>query len=287
MIDDTPLLVFGGPYSNLQATQAMRREAERHGIPPNNVFCTGDVVAYAAQPQRTIDVIRDWGVAVIAGNCEEQLASGADDCGCGFDEGSECDRLSKGWYPYALQNTNADARRWMAQMPTRLDLTFHGFRIALLHGGATENNKFLFGSQSQLLEAEFESVNLTSPCDIVLAGHAGIPFVRQLGTGMWVNAGVIGMPANDGTPDGWYALLEPQADGLKIALHRLRYDYVAAASDLSRAGHADGYAETLATGIWPSQDILPPDETAATGVPLSETVHVLAPPEIVAVPATV
>ena len=37
-----PLLVFGGPYSNLEATQAMRQRAEALSIPPGNVICTGD-----------------------------------------------------------------------------------------------------------------------------------------------------------------------------------------------------------------------------------------------------
>ena len=71
MIDDNaPLLVFGGPYYNLQATIAMRVEAERLGIPACNVVCTGDVVAYAAAPEQTVQLIRDWGIAVVAGNCE-------------------------------------------------------------------------------------------------------------------------------------------------------------------------------------------------------------------------
>ena len=30
-----PILVFGGPYSNLRATQAMRARAEELGIPPS------------------------------------------------------------------------------------------------------------------------------------------------------------------------------------------------------------------------------------------------------------
>ena len=40
-----PLLVFGGPYSNREATQAMGQRAEALSIPPRNVICTGDVVA--------------------------------------------------------------------------------------------------------------------------------------------------------------------------------------------------------------------------------------------------
>ena len=43
---DGPLLVFGGPYSNLQATRAVLDEAARRGIPAERVICTGDVVAY-------------------------------------------------------------------------------------------------------------------------------------------------------------------------------------------------------------------------------------------------
>ena len=65
---DHPLLVFGGPYSNLQATEAIRAEAERLAIPTGNVICTGDVIAYAADPEPASVLIRDWGIAVVAGN---------------------------------------------------------------------------------------------------------------------------------------------------------------------------------------------------------------------------
>jgi hypothetical protein len=34
---------------------------------------------------------------------------------------------------------------------------------------------------------------------------------------------------------------------------------------MRRSGHANGYARTLVTGLWPSLDILPPAEREATG----------------------
>jgi hypothetical protein len=43
---DAPILVFGGPYSNLRALQALRRRAHELGIAPSHCICTGDVVAY-------------------------------------------------------------------------------------------------------------------------------------------------------------------------------------------------------------------------------------------------
>jgi len=76
-----PVLVFGGPYSNLEAARAIRAEAARLGVPPARTICTGDVVAYCADPGATVALVRDWGIAVVMGNVEESLGAGAGDCG--------------------------------------------------------------------------------------------------------------------------------------------------------------------------------------------------------------
>lgn len=73
IVTDGPVLFFGGCYSNLEATVALRGEAARLGIRPDNIVCTGDVVAYCADPVATVEAICDWGVHVIMGNCEESL----------------------------------------------------------------------------------------------------------------------------------------------------------------------------------------------------------------------
>lgn len=39
-------LVFGGPYSNLQAIEALIAEAAQRRVPAGSCICTGDVVAY-------------------------------------------------------------------------------------------------------------------------------------------------------------------------------------------------------------------------------------------------
>ena len=115
-----PVLVFGGPYSNLQATDALRREALGRALPVTNIICTGDVVAYGADPEPTSALLQQWAIPVVAGNCEEQIAADAADCGCGFAEGSECDVLAKGWYPYANARVSKQTRAWMAGLPAAI-----------------------------------------------------------------------------------------------------------------------------------------------------------------------
>ena len=263
LVADGPLLVFGGPYSNLQATRAMLDEAARRGMPPGRVICTGDVVAYGADAAACCDLIMASGIWVIAGNCEENLAEGALDCGCGFEAGTACDLLSRAWYAHANRQVTAAHRAWMAGLPQRLMVILpDGRRLAVLHGGASDISRFIFASTPP---AELAAEIAATGCDGVIAGHCGIPFVRQVGRGVWINAGAIGMPADDGTPRIWFALLTPGEAGLSVEILPLEYDHAAAAAAMRAAGLPEGYAAALGSGIWPSCDVLPPAERARRG----------------------
>lgn len=256
-----PILVFGGPYSNLRATMAMRRVAETLSIPPRRVICTGDVIAYAAEPEATAQAVMAWGCHLVAGNCEEQIGAGAADCGCGFDEGTACEVLAKGWYPFANARVSEASRSWMRGLPSRARFTLAGLDVLVVHGGVAQTNKFIFASE----RAEIRQELAAARADIVIGGHAGIPFAVRDGGRLWFNPGVIGMPANEGTPDVWYGIVTPAADRVTFAIKRLAYDHAGAADAMRRTGHADAYAETLSSGIWPSCDVLPDTETAAAG----------------------
>lgn len=262
-----PLLAFGGPYGNLQATQALRGEAERLGIPAHHVLCTGDLAAYGGDPEATAQLIRDWGIAVIQGNVEQALAAAAASCGCGYEADSACAALSESWYPFCAAATSDETKQWMGGLPDRLSLTAGSFRVAVIHGGVAVINRFLFKSTPG---AEKSAEAAACGADLVIAGHSGLPFTEDLGpwngrARVWHNAGVIGLPANDGTPDVWYSLVEVIDGGLVIHHRRLAYDYAAAARAMRRHGLPEGYAMALETGLWPSCDVLPAAERADRG----------------------
>lgn len=262
---DDPLLLFGGCYSNLQATEALLRAAKWLEIPPRRIICTGDVVAYCADAVATARLVRDIGMHVVMGNCEESLGESAGDCGCGFEPGSACDRLSAAWFTHAAATLGADDRAWMRGLPRRIDLAIGGRRIAVVHGSVPRINEFVFASAS---DAALTRHIADAHCDGVIGGHCGLPFSRVVAGRVWHNTGAIGMPANDGTPRGWFSLLLPRDDGLDIRHLPLSYNHAAAAAAMRRAGLPCGYADALETGLWPSLDVLPPAERAQTGVPL-------------------
>ncbi len=261
-----PVLVFGGPYGNLEATRALIGAARGLGIPASRAICTGDIVAYAADPQAVADLLRDWGCAIVMGNCEESLAYDAADCGCGFAADSACAALSGQWFGATRRDLDDGTRRWMGTLPQRIDFTVDGRRFAAIHGGVSRINQFIFASTSAVEMAEQIA---SADVDGIVAGHCGIPFSRLVGGRLWHNAGAIGMPANDGTARTWFSVLTPCADGVRIAHHALDYDHRAAAAKIRMRGYPAAYAAALLDGLWPSCDVLPGAEKRMRGAPLA------------------
>lgn len=270
-----PVLIFGGPYGNLQATKAMRDKAGVLGIPPSRVVCNGDTVAYCTQPEETVSVLQDWGVRVLMGNCEESLASGKPDCGCGFEPGTSCSLLADDWYRFCDEHLSSDSKAWMGGLPTGLHLTIGGMRFRLVHGALSSNNRFLFASTPET--SKLEELSLCDD-DVVIGGHAGIPFGQRLGERYWLNSGVIGMPANDGTRDGWFLILVPTGHGVRCEWHRLPYSAEEAQSAMREAGEDNGYATALTSGLWPSMDVLPEQERTRQGRAIAPWSITIAPP---------
>lgn len=255
------LLLFGGIYSNLQALQSLKQIAEEQNIPPTNIICTGDIVGYCAQPEECLQLVKDWGIHCIAGNVELNLRDEADDCGCNFNEGSRCDLFSRQWYPYAKSQLSETSLEWIKGLPELLEFSYAGKKVVVLHGSVFNTSEFIFKSTPwSIKQANFEETQ----ADIILAGHCGLPFAEEQAGKLWLNAGVIGMPANDGTPRVWYARMT-EHEGVRYAFDSLAYDYEQSSQLMRERPLPTSYAETLVSGIWDNCEILPEEETREQG----------------------
>ncbi len=248
------VLLFGGPYSNLHASTAMLDLAKISGTPATNRICTGDVVAYCGDPVETLHLWQNECV-LVAGNCEQQLGAGAADCGCGFDDGSACDLLSKDWYPFANAALSNAERRYLATAPQTVTFTHLDRRYAVIHGGLNDVARFVWSVSPKVdFGQEISAIHaLVGPIDCVVAGHSGIAFQAEIDGIEWTNTGVIGMPPNRGRPETQFGVLTD--DGIKI--EELSYDHAAARQSMESVGLIQGYEKALVLGYWPNEDVLP------------------------------
>ena len=184
-------------------------------------------------------------------------------------KGTACALLSDDWYTYSHRQLNSNHREWMATLPRWIEFGYGGKRFAVIHGGVNQINRFLFASTSEALKnQELDQL----PIDGLIGGHCGLPFSQTLHHRLWHNPGVIGMPANDGTPRVWYSHWSLNSGQITIQHRALDYDVSQAQTQMVQAHLKNGYREALKTGLWPSMDVLPEVEKMQQGQTLMETV---------------
>ena len=99
-------------------------------------------------------------------------------------------------------------------MPKQFDFSFK-FRLGRIGPNSPQSE---FETEIKLLR------HYVGDVDLVVAGHCGFAFTRQIGPVTWINAGAIGMPGHCGDPRTRFAVLENQ----KPQFHHLSYDHYAA-----------------------------------------------------------
>ncbi len=259
------VLLFGGIYSNLQALEALIAVAEHEGIPPENCLCTGDIIGYCAQPEETIQTFKNWNARSIVGNVEIQLRDDEDDCGCDFREGSRCDGFSQQWYPYAKSKLSKDSLDYLNTLPDHIQFTFGNQKVTVVHGSYFNVSEFIFKSTAWATkQSNFEATE----SDIIIAGHCGLPFEDKNNNKRWINPGVIGMPANDGKPNVWFAILEDSVKPLQVNFRKLDYNHMLTNKLMLNGLLPESYAKTIVSGIWDNMEILPKVEKQQQGKPL-------------------
>ncbi|MFK7934233.1 MAG: metallophosphoesterase [Saprospiraceae bacterium] len=256
------VLVFGGVYSNLESLTVLKAIAEREQIPPQNIVCTGDVVAYCADASACVELVRNWGIHVIAGNVELQLRRGAEDCGCEFNENSRCDIFSRNWYAYAQKQLTSADLDWMQTLPDFITFQYANRKVTVVHGSYHHVSEYVFASTDWIVK---ERNFVDTESDVILAGHCGLPFSEERDGKLWLNSGVIGMPANDGTTRVWYAILKDDNDDFAHELSSFQPDFQSTIQKMITNQLPHEYARTLETGLWDNCEILPASETKRQG----------------------
>ncbi len=251
----TRIAVCGGPYANPYALRAFIADAERRGC--ERLFCLGDLGGFGADMNALWPLLQQADIGCIAGNYDVALARGDADCGCGYRDARD-NEFAQLIYDHTRAHTDPDFAAWMGTLPTERRLRIKDCELHLVHGSTVALNDFWWDS---LPEAEHQARVALSGADVVLCTHSGLPWQRQVGDALVVNVGVLGKPANDGTRNVWYAVLDIQDGAASVELVALDYDWQAQAASMTAAGLPRPFVETIETGWWTTcLEVLPPRE---------------------------
>src|SRR5690606_36512293 len=159
-----------------------------------------------------IDEIRKRKIPTIAGNYDEGIGMGSDDCGCAYktDEEKMYGAVS---IAYTNQVVLPEQRAFLKNLPRHFAIDFeHGgekFKFLMVHGSPRKINEYLFEDRA---EKSLMRILEHGNADIMAFGHTHKPFHRILknenGTHRHaINIGSVGKP-KDGDNRACYVILE-------------------------------------------------------------------------------
>ena len=153
--------------------------------------------------------------------------------------------LGKRSIAWTNQNTSADNKLFLKQLPTQIPLQLDGLRVRLVHGSPRKINEYLFADRP---DATLERLLDMAEAEVLVCGHTHIPYHRILPSGRHVvNAGSVGK-SKDGNQQACYVVLETNNSELNVAFRRVSYDVERAAQAIEASDMTHEYAEMLRTG---------------------------------------
>lgn len=237
-------------HANRPALEAVLRDiASRRGV--GATYHLGDLVGYAPWPNEVVAMIREAGIAGVAGNYDSTVATSYAHCGCRYDDARQ-EVLAQESYAWTLEHVSPSTRHMLAGLPFRIDLRplgghATGPTVRLVHGNQTLNTVYVTEQRTDdQLMAMAEGMRARSG-DVICFGHTHKAWHREVNGLHFVNTGSVGRPKDLDSRAG-YTLLDVGDDGVRVEHVRVAYEVEDAARGILASGLPHEFADFLRTG---------------------------------------
>ena len=219
------------------------------------VLHLGDLVGYAPWPNETVQLIREAGIAGVAGNYDSTTATDYKHCGCKYED-PEQEALSHISYEWTRKHVSQDTKQFLLSLPFRIDLKplgghVSGPTITLVHGNATLNTVYVTEDRPDTFLERMAQTAGARAGDVICFGHTHKPWHRIVNDVQFINTGSVGRP-KDGDWRAGYVLLDVNTrDGTTIITPefvRVEYDVEKTVRAIRAGDLPDEFGEYLKSG---------------------------------------
>lgn len=224
------LVILSDIHGNRRALEAVLAEVDRAA--PDQVVVAGDIINRGPHSRPCLELMlerrRDRNWLLLKGNHEDYVLLAA-----------AAPLTADGWEHELFAHTRwtvnqvRDLLPVIRELPDRLSLAGpDGGEIRFLHASMQGNRSGLYED----MQDEQIAALVAPPPRVLVAGHTHVPFIRDLGATLVVNAGAAGLPF-DGDPRVAFAILDWVDDGWRARIERVPYDRAEAEQDFYRTGY--------------------------------------------------
>lgn len=254
------IALFSDIHANLPALEAVLTDMDSRQ--PDAIYCLGDLVGYAPWPNEVIREIRKRRIPTIAGNYDEGIGLGVNECGCAYKTDKE-KSMGEISISYTNEIVKADERAYLRTLPRHIRLEFEAqpekLQLLMVHGSPRKINEYLLEDrQEKSMLRIMEEAN----ADLMFFGHTHKPYHRKFayqadGQTFFrhaINTGSVGKP-KDGDPRAAYIMLHidhkanrMDPSSFEVEFIRVEYDVEKAAKAVEESPLPNEYADMLRKG---------------------------------------
>lgn len=232
-LDDT-FAVLSDVHSNYPALDAVLDDIPDHVT--DYVFL-GDIVGYAAEPQRCLERVRDVADVILMGNHDRSVHT---------PELYNHNHMARAGLEHANEQLTDNQIDWVTSLPERV-IVNDELLFAHSHPDPGRNDRYMHPHKFADLIPYFNTYDV----DVIALGHTHVPHTMDAAAyadehtkgGLALNPGSVGQP-RDNDPRAAYAIVTTNPS-LDVTLHRVEYDVHTAQQRIRDAGLPDDTATRL------------------------------------------
>ncbi len=222
-------------HGNIHALAAVQRFLSSQNI--DHVVVLGDLVGYGASPGAVIDTVERMRWHVTLGSSDARVAFT-------FAEGGGRAGVSEQVLAWTREMLTREQFDFLRRLPTNGRLvTPHG-RVRFFHGSPHDPDTKL---DLMAEDRELERVLEATGARVVVCGGTHVPLYRKVGQGLFIDPGSVGLTLNS-EPGADVAIVEFSGKAPEVEMHKVQYDFHAAAFDIMAWNLPPVIADVIRTG---------------------------------------
>ncbi len=233
--------ILGDIHGNIEALKAAYDAAISSNV--ENIYHLGDLGGYAPFVNEIADFIIEHKIEGVQGNYDDAVANDKDHCGCKYEDiiQAEMATLSFEW---TKEHANEKSKDHMKGLPFEIAFLVNDKKMKIFHATPLKNNLYWHNDRD---EDFFLHMARKADADIMIYGHTHIPYRKNIGSKVFINAGSVGKP-KDGDTRTCVCIVDITPDNVNAEFLRIPYDVEKVASAIIESGLPSYFAEKLRMG---------------------------------------
>lgn len=232
------IALLGDIHGNIEALNAAYDAAMKEN--PDKVYHLGDLGGYAPFVNEVVDFLMEHGIEGVQGNYDEAVANDKEHCGCRYEDPlhSEMSQMSFEW---TKKHASRESKAYMASLLFDISFSSNGFMASIFHATPFKNNLYWHEERDDRF---FLDMARRADADVMIYGHTHIPYRKDIGGKVFINAGSVGKP-KDGDARVCLTVVEILSCSVKSSFIRVPYDVDKTAQAIVESGLPAYFAERL------------------------------------------